>query len=85
MKLNFNECKEFAASASRLLGIIGAEISEDGIPLRAVKGDRIGVSLSDGTKVYSHQETDVLDRMRLYEGKKVWLFFPARAVTLSVR
>ena len=45
----------------------------------------IGVSLSDGTKVYSHQETAVLDRMRLYEGKKVWLFFPARAVKLSVR
>ena len=45
----------------------------------------IGVSLSDGTKVYSHQETAVLDRMRLYDGKKVWLFFPARAVKLSVR
>ena len=44
----------------------------------------IGVSLSDGTKMYSHQETAVLDRMRLYEGKKVWLFFPARAVKLSV-
>ena len=45
----------------------------------------IGVRLPDGTKVYSHQETAVLDRMRLYEGKKVWLFFPARAVKLSVR
>ena len=45
----------------------------------------IGVSLPDGTKVYSHQETAVLDRMRLYEGRKVWLFFPARAVTLSPR
>jgi molybdopterin-binding protein len=45
----------------------------------------IGVGLADGTKIYSHQETDVLDRMRLYEGRKVWLFFPARAVKLSVR
>ncbi len=45
----------------------------------------IGVGLADGTKIYSHQETDVLDRMRLYEGRKVWLFFPARAVTLSAR
>ena len=45
----------------------------------------LGIRLSDGTKVYSHQETDVLDRMRLYEGRKVWFFFPARAVKLSVR
>lgn len=67
MKLSFNECKEFAKSASRLLGIIGAEISEDGIPLRAVKGDRIGVSLSDGKatvyyrdKVQFYRELGVL-------------------------
>ncbi|MBQ4076570.1 MAG: transporter [Mailhella sp.] len=45
----------------------------------------LGISLSDGTKLYSHQETAVLDRMRLYEGKNVWAFFPARAVKLSVR
>ena len=44
----------------------------------------LGVSLSDGTKVYSHQETAVLDRMRLHERKKLWLFFPARAVKLSL-
>ena len=44
----------------------------------------LGVRLPDGTKVFSHQETDVLDRMRLYEGGKAWLAFPARAVTLSV-
>ena len=45
----------------------------------------LGIRLPDGTKVYSHQETEVLNRMRLYEGRKVWLFFPARAVKLSVR
>ncbi|MBQ4616360.1 MAG: transporter [Mailhella sp.] len=45
----------------------------------------IGVQLADRTKIYSNQETSVLDSMRLYDGKKVWLFFPARAVKLSVR
>ena len=44
----------------------------------------IGIHLSDGTRMYSHQETNVLDRMNLYEGKKVWLLFPSRAVKLSV-
>ncbi len=43
----------------------------------------IGVQLVDGTKIYSHQETEVLDRLRLYDGKKVWMLFPARAVKLS--
>ena len=45
----------------------------------------LGIRLSDGTKVYSHQETAVVDLMRLYEGRKVWLLFPARAVKLSAR
>ena len=45
----------------------------------------LGVRLADGTTVYSHQETDVLDPMRLYEGRTIRLFFPARAVRLSVR
>ena len=44
----------------------------------------IGIRLDDGTTLYSHQETDVLDTMRLYEGRKVWMLFPARAVSLSV-
>ena len=45
----------------------------------------LGIRLSDGTKVYSHQETAVVDLVRLYEGRKVWLLFPARAVKLSAR
>jgi len=45
----------------------------------------IGVQLADGTKVYSHQETAVLDSLHLYDGKTIWLAFPARAVKLSVR
>ena len=45
----------------------------------------LGVRLSDGTTIYSHQETDVLDPMHLYDGRTVRLFFPARAVRLSAR
>ena len=56
MKLNLNSCNDFAAAAARLLPLVGAEIAETGMPVEAVKGNRIGVSLKGGRATIYYRE-----------------------------
>lgn len=55
IKLNFLVDDEFVTGISRLADILGYEIGE-GICVRAVKSERIGVSLHDGTAVIYYRE-----------------------------
>ncbi len=45
MRLNFKVTDDFSVGIARLSKILGYEVSENGIEVTAVKGDRIGVSL----------------------------------------
>ena len=56
MKLNLNSCSSFAAAAARLVPLVGAEISDAGIPVEAVQGERIGVSLKGGKATIYYRE-----------------------------
>ncbi len=55
MKFNFNVPKEFISGIERLAPLLGYETG-DGITVTAVKGERIGVSLSDGKATIYYKE-----------------------------
>lgn len=48
MKINFKVEKDFSDAALRLSSLLGFEADEQGIPLYAVKGDKVGAVLKDG-------------------------------------
>jgi len=54
-KLNFKVSDEFSVGIERLAAVLGYEIGE-GINVTAEKGERIGVSLKDGTAVIYYRE-----------------------------
>ena len=56
MKINLNSCNDFAAAAARLLPLVGAEVCDCGLPVEAVKGERIGVSLDNGKATIYYRE-----------------------------
>ena len=48
MKLNFKVCECLSEGIKRLEGILGYEISDGGIKVFAVEGEKIGVTLKNG-------------------------------------
>ena len=55
MKLDLNVCDTLLVGAKRLSGILGYELGS-GIKVRAVKSDRLGVSLKDGEATIFYKE-----------------------------
>ena len=55
MKLNFKINQDFEVGISRLAPILGYEISEKGISVSAIEGDKIGVTLKEGAATIYHK------------------------------
>ena len=58
MKIKFNVDSKFQKGIERLTKILGYEISNDGIVLCAVEGERIGASLKDGNGTIYYNKTN---------------------------
>ena len=63
MKLNLNVTKSLYVGAVRLAPLLGIEISDDGMPVKAVCGRRIGVSLKKGEAIIYYR-----DRVQFFRG-----------------
>ena len=63
MKLNFKVDAELLSAAERIFPTLGIEACECGITVNAVKGDRIGVSLSNGEATVYYR-----DKVQFFRG-----------------
>lgn len=57
MKIHFRVEEKFEKGISRVAPILGITISEDGIPITAIHGARIGATLSDGIGTIYYKDT----------------------------
>ena len=58
MKIKFNVDPKFNKGIERLAKLVGYEISDSGVEVTAVCGDRIGASLKDGKGTIYYNKTN---------------------------
>ena len=56
MKLNFKVAEEFRAGIERLSGILGYELAQGGVTVKAEKGEKIGVACQNGEATVYYRE-----------------------------